>query len=165
MNDTKHPLWQRFLVKAAIDYFIERKVLACILVDNSILKDGVLESMHSSKDYHEFIICVAPGYATQLDLDDFSMEVTVKFSAFTHRLEIPYEAIRAVLAAGSGGVLTDEGHMNIIEVPPPIRAPGAHRRANKPKRDDIVSSEVTTIESPKEIQPEQQDLQLIRRSR
>ncbi len=158
MLATKHPLWARYLIHAAIEYFNNRSVKACLLIDNNILKDGVLEAQNPNGT-SEFIICVAPGFTTQMDFGDQDLTISVRFAHLIHILTIPYEAIRAVLAADSGGVLTDEGHINIIEVPPVVYPPGAPYRR---RSTDVKSPEPLVIDD-LQSQPHQLDLRLVGR--
>jgi len=156
MLPTKHPLWARYLVHAAIEYFNNRAVKVCLLIDNTILKDGVLEAQNPNGS-SEFIVCVAPGYTTQMDYGDQDLTISIRFAHLIHTLTIPYEAIRAVLGADTGGVLTDDGHINIIEVPPVIYPPGApyRRRSTDPKpAESLMIDEI-------QAQPRQFELRLV----
>lgn len=160
MSNDKHPLWASFLVKAAVDYFSQRGVKACLLLNNTVLQDGILEAM-SANGSTEFILCIAPGFTTHLEFGEADMTVAVRFGHLYHTMVIPYEAITAVLASGSNSVLTDEGHINIISIPPVVYPPGAHcrRQALEASRPQVEPLE--DVES----QPQQMDLHLVSRTR
>ncbi len=155
MNLPQHPLWQRHLVEAAVSYFNQRQVQTCLLVDNQILKDGVLQAQ-SPDGRQEFLICVAPYFVTQMDFADHDLSTTIKFDGLIHTLCIPYHAIKAVLACDGTGILTDEGHLNVIDIPPVVYPPGAHYRRTEQVDQSVVDSQ------PLEVQPSQDN---IRRAR
>lgn len=129
MDRTSTPLWAKYLIKAAIDYLNDRGVKACLMVDNTVLKDGVLAALHPQSD--DFVLCVAPGYTTELTLSDLDVTVAVRFDVIHHVVTIPYEAVRAVLAHETTGVINDYGQLNIITIPPVVYPPGAHYRIEK----------------------------------
>ncbi|QTH80425.1 hypothetical protein PA10_00227 [Pseudomonas phage pPa_SNUABM_DT01] len=157
MDRTPLALWAKHLIRAAIDYFNERSTKACLIVDNTILKDGVLAAMAQENNSSDFIVCVAPGFTTQLDFGDADLTISVKFHDAAHSMVIPYHAIRAVIAADSGGVLTENGHINIISVPPVVYPP-ASRYRNEEELDKIAQQ---VVEEEVHAQPTQSELQLV----
>lgn len=159
MDRTTLSPWAKYLIKAAVDYFNERSVQACLMVDNTVLKDGVLAALN--QDGGDFIVCVAPGFTTQLDFNETEITIAVKFDSFSHVMSIPYGAIRAVIAADSGGVITEDGHMNIISVPPVIYPPASRYRNEQyltEKAQQAVAAEM-------QAQPTQDELQLVAKRR
>lgn len=156
----KHPLWAKFLVRAAIGYFSQRAVKTCLLLNNAILQDGILEAM-SAGGSDEFILCVAPGFTTQMEFGETDMTVAVRFDHLYHTIVIPYEAIKAVLASGSNSVLTDEGHINIISIPPVVYPPGAYCRRQAIEAAQPPAEILEDVET----QPQQLDLHLVTRGR
>jgi len=160
MDRTSHVLWAKHLIKAAIEYFNERSTRACLLIDNLVLKDGVLASM-SEHDRTEFIVCVAPGFTTMMDLGDTDICVTVRFRSCTHFMCIPYNAISAVLAANANGVLTDEGQVNVINIPPVVYPPGSKYRTEHALDAVAQPVEIEMIVP----QPEQVELRSVIRRR
>lgn len=159
MDRTPLALWAKHLIRAAIDYFNERSAKACLIVDNNILKDGVLTAMAQENNSSDFIVCVAPGFTTQLDFGDTGLTISIKFNAVAHTMIIPYHAIRAVIAANSGGVLTENGLINVISVPPVVYPPGLRYR-NEEELDQIAQR---VVEEEVHTQPNQSELQLTAR--
>lgn len=153
MDNSSPILWAKHLIKAAVEYFNERKVRTCILVDNAVLKDGVLTAMSAERS--DFIICVAPGYVTQMEYGDTELDITVKFNGMWHAMSIPYEAIVMVLCVGVKGVLTEEGHLNMISVPPVVYPTNAKATRQKAEQQRIVD-ETQKVEE----QPAQEALQV-----
>lgn len=156
MDRTPLSLWAKHLIRAAIDYFNERSVKSCLIIDNTILKDGVLTSLKLDDD-GDFIVCIAPGYTTQLDFDDTDLTIAVKFGSLAHVMTVPYHAIRAVIAANSGGVLTEDGHMNIISIPPVVYPPASRYR----NEQDLAHKAQQAVEAEMQPQPAQDELQLV----
>lgn len=146
MDNSSPVLWAKFLVKAAVDYFNERKTRTCILVDNSILKDGVLTAM--SEDRTDFIICIAPGYVTQMEYGDTYIEIAVKFHDVWHAMTIPYEAIVMVLCVDVKGVLTEDGHMNLITIPPVVYPTNARFQRQKAEQQRVFDESQALEEQP-----------------
>jgi stringent starvation protein B len=159
MDRTPVSLWAKHLIRASIDYFNERTVQACLIVDNSVLKDGVLASLKQESD--DFIICVAPGFTTQLDFDETELNIAVKFDNLAHVMSIPYNAVKAVIAANSGGVLTEDGHMNIISIPPVIYPPASRFR----NEHELAEMAQKAADAEMHAQPGQDELQLVAKRR
>lgn len=161
MDHKPQACWAKHLIRAAIEYFTERHARACIIVDNNILNDGVLKSIGREGD-SDFIICVAPGFTTQMDFGPDEMIIAVRYDACHHVMAIPYNAIRYVIAANAGGALTD-GHLNLISVPPVVYNAAVPRRR--------VTDNVQTVIDDKEMldkvaaQPTQAELQLVKAQR
>ncbi|MNX85510.1 hypothetical protein D3C86_1173490 [compost metagenome] len=118
MDKSPPVVWAKHLVKAAIEYYCERKTRCGILVDNDILKDGMLTSINATRN--DFIICIAPGYVTQMEYSSTEMNITVKFGDKWHVMSIPYGAICMVLTIDEKHTLTEDGHVNMISIPPVI---------------------------------------------
>jgi stringent starvation protein B len=160
MDHSPPTTWAKHLIRAAIDYFTERHARACLVVDNALLVDGVLNAI-SREDDTDFIICVAPGFTTQLDFGAEELTIAVRFDACHHVMFIPYSSIRYVIAANAGGAMTD-GQLNLISVPPVIYSGGMMRR-----RKSDVEAQILDKDSPvlAEVaaQPAQAELQLVRR--
>lgn len=161
MDHKPQTCWAKHLIRAAIDYFTERHARACIVVDNGILSDGVLKSVGREGD-SDFIICVAPGFTTQMDYGPEELTIAVRFDACHHVMTIPYSAIRYVIAANAGGPLTD-GHLNLISVPPVVFNPSTLRRRSTDNTSLVIDDE----EMMKKLaaQPAQEELQLVRAQR
>ncbi|MNM23079.1 hypothetical protein D3C81_334690 [compost metagenome] len=159
MDRTPLSVWAKHLIRASIDYFNERTVQSCLIIDNTVLKDGVLASLN--QDSGDFIVCVAPGFTTQLDFDETELTIAVKFGTLPHVMCIPYNAIRAVIAANSGGVLTEDGHMNIISIPPVVYPPASRYRTET----ELAEKAQAAIEAVMHVQPAQDELQLVVRKR
>lgn len=155
MDRTPLSLWAKHLIRAAIDYFNERAVKSCLIIDNSILKDGVLDSLKQDGS-DDFIVCIAPGYTTQLDFDETDLTIDVKFGDLDHIMQIPYNAIKAVMAANSGGILSEDGHMNIISIPPVVYPPASRYRNGQHLIDRAEQAE----RAARQPQPDQDELQL-----
>lgn len=155
MDRTPLSLWAKHLIRAAIDYFNERSVQACLIVDNTVLKDGVLASQ--KQDGGDFIVCVAPGFTTQLDFDEADLTIAVKFDNLAHVMCIPYNAIKAVIAANAGGVLTEDGHMNVISIPPVVYPPASRYRTER----ELAEKAQQAYEAEMHAQPKQEELQLV----
>lgn len=160
MDRTPLSLWAKHLIRAAVDYFNERSVKASLIIDNTILKDGVLTSLKKDSG-DDFIVCIAPGFTTLLDFGELDLTIAVKFDNYTHVMCVPYNAIKAVIAANSGGVLTEDGHMNIITVPPVVYPPASRYRTET----DLADSAREAVQAEMQAQPEQDDLQLVARRR
>jgi len=157
MDHPPHAIWAKHLIKAAIEFFNERSVKACLLVDNAILNDSVLSAL-CKEDTDDFIICVSPGFTTQLDFGVHGLSITVRLDNFDHALTIPYPAIRAVLAGGCHGTLTDHGELNVITIPPVVYPPGSpYRDLTLPRTSAPAASERPHT------QPAQAELQLVAR--
>ncbi|MCY1290575.1 hypothetical protein D9M68_19190 [compost metagenome] len=160
MESTPPTTWAKHLIRAAVDYFTERHARACLVIDNALLADGVLNAISREEDT-DFIVCVAPGFTTQLDFGPEELTIAVRFDACHHVMFIPYSAIRYVIAANAGGAMTD-GQLNLISVPPVIYSPGHMRRRKSDieapilDKDDPVLSTVIA-------QPAQAELQLVKR--
>lgn len=157
MDHNPPALWAKHLVKAGIDYFNERAVKTSLLVDNTVLNDPVLASMRSD-NRKEFVVCVAPGYTTQLDFGDSDLTITIRFGTINHVMVVPYHAIKAVLAANTGGVLSERGQLNIISIPPVVYPPGSSYRGAPP-----VPEETVEVVEDLTQQPAQVELQLVAR--
>ncbi len=154
--DSKHkPLWAKYLIHAAIEYFTDRHEKACLILDNVILDDPVLAGLDDVSD--DFVVCIAPGYTTQMDFGDTDLTIAVRFSDITHVMEIPYGAIKAVKIAQLDTILSDEGHLNIITIPPVVYPP-----RSKFRNDELMADKVKiAMESSLEIQPTQRELSLV----
>ncbi|MNO21504.1 ClpXP protease specificity-enhancing factor [compost metagenome] len=159
MDRTPLALWAKHLIRAAIEYFNERSVQACLIVDNTILKDGVLSAITQDSNSSDFIVCVAPGFTTQLDFGDDGVTISVRFNEVPHSMSIPYHAVKAVIAANSNGVLTENGHLNLISIPPVVYPP-ASRCRNKEELDRLAQQ---AVEDEIHAQPAQSELQLYAR--
>lgn len=160
MDQSPPTTWAKHPIRAAIDYFTERHARACLVVDNAVLSDGVLNTI-SRKDDTDFIVCVAPGFTTRLDFGPDEVTIAVRFDACHHVMSIPYQAIRYVIAANAGGAISD-GHLNLISVPPVIYSPGHMRR----RQSDIEKTAIATddeVLSKVIAQPTQAELQLVKR--
>lgn len=144
------PLWQKYIIGAAIEYMNDRSIKPGIIVDNSILKDGVLESRQLD-GRSEFVICVAPGFVTYMEYNTTGLSITAKFDYLEHSMEIPYHAVRAVVGIGVGGLACEDGHTNVIPVPPIIYPPGDDD-PDRPVSPEPI--EIDTIE----LQPAQEDI-------
>lgn len=151
MDHSSPVVWAKHLVKAAIEYFCERKTRCGILIDNSILKDGVLTSI--SEHRTDFIICISPGYVTQMEYGPTELEITVKFDDWWHAMVIPYEAILMVLAVGANKAVSEEGYLNMISVPPVVY-PTNSNYVKRKKEERRVIDETQAIEG----QPKQEEL-------
>lgn len=147
MDSTQRVLWARYQVEAAIEYLTARRALPGLVIDNDILDDGVFKTL--SKDRSEFVLCVAPGYTTQLGFSEEHLDVTVRFDTFVHALSIPYAAIRAVISLNSPGLMTDDGMINVITVAPAVLPAGQRHRNRK-----LEEAKVDDIQP----QPEQENL-------
>ncbi|MNO03907.1 hypothetical protein D3C81_2247550 [compost metagenome] len=64
-----------------------------------------------------------------------------------------------MIAANSGGVLTENGHINFISVPPVVYPP-ASRYRNEKELDQLAQR---AVEEEMHAQPEQSELQLVAR--
>lgn len=161
MDRTPLSLWAKHLIRAAVDYFNERSVKACLILDNTVLRDGVLASLKQDGAGEDFIVCIAPGFTTQLDFDETDLTIAVKFDNYAHVMCIPYNAIKAVIAANSGGVLTEDGHMNIISIPPVVYPPASRYR----NEQDLAAKAQQAVEVEMHSQPHQDELQLVAKKR
>jgi len=160
MDQTPHSSWAKHLIRAAIDYFTERHARACIVVDNTILEDGVLSTLGRAEDT-DFIICVAPGFTTRLEFGPEELIIAVRFDACHHLMEIPYHAIRYVIAANAGGALTD-GQINLISVPPVVYNPNVRPRRRKTDMENPAIPDQKLMDA-LAAQPLQAELQLVQR--
>lgn len=162
MDQLPPTTWAKHLIRAAIDYFTERNARACIVVDNAVLNDGVLRTISREEDT-DFIICVAPGFTTQLDFEPEELTIAVRFDACHHVMSIPYQAIRYVIAANAGGAMSDNGQINLISIPPVIgmSAQMRRRQSDIEKPGEINTDLLNTVSA----QPVQTELQLVSRQR
>lgn len=159
MDQKPQTTWAKHLIRAAVDYFTERHARACIVVDNSVLDDGVLKSI-SPEGTTDFVICVAPGFTTQMDFGVEDLTIAVRFDACHHTMAIPYNAIRYVIAANAGRAMTD-GQLNLISVPPVIYGAKVPRRRSSDVQQQPVGDKelMETVTA----QPTQAELQLVNR--
>lgn len=74
------------------------------------------------------VICLAPDYIANLEMDDYAIRFTTRFNGFYHHLSIPYEAISLVYAYQCATMLEDNGEMNVFTLPKVVLPPGAVRR-------------------------------------
>ncbi|MMZ64546.1 hypothetical protein D1872_268850 [compost metagenome] len=70
---------------------------------------------------------------------------------------IPYNAIKAVIAANAGGVLTEDGHMNVISIPPVVYPPASRYRTER----ELAEKAQQALEVEMHAQPKQEELQLV----
>lgn len=151
MPETDSPLWQKYLIEAAIGYFNDRGVKPGLVIDNELLQDGVLQAKQM-EGYNEFVICVAPGYTTQLKYGNTEMVVTARFDSMEYTMHIPYYVIRGVVGVGVGALLSEDGHTNVIRVPAVIYPKQVkHEHDPVPQVDPI---EISTLEH----QPTQEEM-------
>lgn len=120
-------LWPRFYFQAALDYFNARNVKPAIVVDNTVLKDSVLDGLDRVSG-DDFVICIAVGYVTNLTVGDESVSFATKFNGIPHVLEVPYYAIHAVIAYLSQVTIEDDGSRNTLVMPKLVLPPGAAKR-------------------------------------
>lgn len=153
MDKKPQALWAKHLTRAAIEYFTERQTKACLILNNLILKDEVLSRYDAVSD--DFIVCVAPGYTTQLDFGDTDLTVAVRFDDCGHVMVIPYHAIRAVTLAHARSIISDEGHLNIITIPTTIYPPWSKFRDPEEMTE---KARIAMMDSLLEIQPPQREL-------
>jgi hypothetical protein len=128
VNRTVPVLWAKHLVKAAIDYFTERSVGACILIDNALLKDVLLASFNGG-GYGELTICISPGFVTRLEFGDEVLTLGIRLNHADQVLSIPYHAIRAIVSGqDTYGAVSGQGELNVIAIPPVVYPPGSPYR-------------------------------------
>jgi stringent starvation protein B len=124
-----------------------------------MIKDGVLNAISREEDT-DFIICVAPGFTTQLEFGPDELTIAVRFDACHHVMYIPYSAIRYVIAAHAGSAVTD-GHLNLISIPPVVYN-AAHMRRRKSDIEQPPLSSDDAIMNDLIAQPAQSELQLVK---
>lgn len=120
-------LWPKYYFTAALSYLTDRSEKPAIIVDNSVLHDGVL-STREKVSGHDCIICIANEFVTNFQINDDSVSFSARFNGFYHHLEIPFDAINAVYAYKSNCMINDNGEMNMFALPKVIMPPGATRR-------------------------------------
>jgi stringent starvation protein B len=143
MDHSSQVLWAKYLIKAAIDYFNDRTVGACLLIDNAVLGDTVLATFQGGT-YGDFVVCVSPGFTTYLDFRDLEMTIAIQVEGADHVMSVPYHAIRAVVAnTGTVDVrtMTERGQINVIAIPPVVYPPGSQFRQSP---DQVESSDAHT---------------------
>lgn len=120
-------LWPTYYLKTAIQYLTDRNQAPALIVDNSVLNDGVLAT-RSRGTGNDCVICIAPAFVANLEISDEGVSFSAKFDGFHHALNIPFEAINAVYAYRSDCMITDNGEMNMFVLPKVVLPPGSARR-------------------------------------
>lgn len=149
MDHSSQVLWAKYLIKAAIDYFNDRTVGACLLIDNAVLGDTVLATFQGGT-YDDFVVCVSPGFTTHLEFGDLEMTVAIQVEGADHIMTVPYHAVRAVVAnAGTVGVktMTESGQINVIAVPPVVYPPGSQFR-QQPAASEPTDTDAQPVSEP-----------------
>lgn len=132
MDRSINVLWAKHLIKAAIDYFNERGVGACILIDNASLGDTVLAAFQGGV-YGDFAICVSPGFTTRLEFGECTLIVAIRVDNADHILYAPYHTVRAVMADTAPlGAVNAAGQINVVSIPPVVYPPGSSYRDSPP---------------------------------
>jgi stringent starvation protein B len=119
--------WPKYYLEAALKYLTDRSQKPAIVVDNAILKDGVLATREKVSG-DDCVICIAPGFVANLELDDYGLSFSAKFNGIYHYLSIPYEAISVIYAYQADAMVTDNGEQNMLTLPRVLLPPGAVRR-------------------------------------
>jgi stringent starvation protein B len=131
-------LWPKFYLKAALDYLTARNHKPALVVDNSMLQDGVLATREKVSG-DDCVICLAPQYIANLELDDYGVHFSARFNGFYHHLVIPYECINAVYAYQTSAIIEDNGEMNMFVIPKVVYPPGAVKRNEASAAKDLLN--------------------------
>ena len=149
MDRSSQVLWAKYLIKTAIDYFNDRTVGVCLLIDNAVLGDTVLATFQGGT-YGDFVVCVSPGFTTCLDFRDLEMTIDIQVEGADHVMTIPYHAIRAVMAnidATDVRTMTESGQINVIAVPPVVYPPGSQFR-QQPTASEPTDTDAQPVSEP-----------------
>lgn len=119
--------WPKYYLTAALQYLTDRSQKPAIVVDNTILNDGVLATREKVSG-NDCVICIAPGFVANFEVDDYGVSFTVKFNGLYHHLSVPFEAITTVYAYQADAIVTDQGEQNVLTLPRVLLPPGAVRR-------------------------------------
>lgn len=120
-------LWPEYFFKAALDYLSDRNEKPAIIIDNTVMKDGVL-STREKVSGDDCVICISPSHVANFDIAREGISFSARFDGFQHHLNIPYEAITAIYAYDSTALLSDDGEVNMLVLPKVVLPPGAIRR-------------------------------------